>query len=157
MPITHNVLWDEVWTALDESASCTQNCHIGSAPSADLDLSSRAFSIYFLVGQPSSQDSEVPLVDPGNPKGSLLLQKVNCAQPSVGARMPLGDVHIPIELQGLIYDWIAQGAYGESPEDPIERIFLFADSWESIRCRANPDGSDKRCPINNDFWDGGRK
>ena len=157
MPILQNVLWDDVWTALDEQASCTQNCHTGSAPSAELDLSSRMFSIYFLVGQPSSQDPDVLRVDPGNPKQSLLLQKVNCNRPSVGERMPLGDAHIPVELQGLIYDWIAQGAFGEPAEDPIERTFVFADSWESIRCRANPSGIDRRCPVDNDFRGGGKK
>jgi hypothetical protein len=71
-------------------------------------------------------------VVPGDPQRSLLFQKVACAQPDVGQSMPPGG-HVPGPLQELIHDWIAEGAFGESAEDPIPRDFIFRDSLESLR------------------------
>lgn len=133
LPIIRGVLWEDVWNAMDRESSCTQNCHLGTAPAGDLDLSSRQLSIYFLVGQLSSQSGSVLRVQPGDPTGSLLYQKVACAEPDVGRAMPPGG-HVPQILQELIYDWIEQGAFGESAEDPIPRDFIFRDSLESRRC-----------------------
>jgi hypothetical protein len=132
LPILRGVLWEDVWNALDQQSSCTQNCHLGSAPAGDLDLSSRQLAIYFLVGQLSAQSGEVQRVVAGDPQRSLLFQKVACAQPDVGQTMPPGG-HLPGPLQELIHDWIAAGAYGESAEDPIPRDFIFRDSLESLR------------------------
>lgn len=157
IPETPGVLWDDVWEELDTRASCTQNCHGGSQPAAELDLSNRQISIYFLVGQPSAQDSFAPRVIPGNPSASLLFRKVNCQQPGIGSRMPLGDSHLPVDLQALIYDWIAQGALGEPAEDPIERSFIFIDSLESRQCRRSPDRVDSNCPRNGETWEGSDK
>ena len=130
--INQGVLWPQVWQTMSDQSSCTQNCHIGSAPSADLDLSSQLISIYFLVSQDSSQNPLLKRVVPGNARSSLFFQKINCATPDVGGRMPPGG-HVPIELQALIYDWIEQGAYGENPNDPAERDFYFKDGVESLR------------------------
>jgi hypothetical protein len=129
LPVTPGVMWNDVWQALNDQSSCTQNCHLGSAPSGGLDFSSRDIAIYFLVGQPSNQDSALTLVEPGDPRASLLLQKVNCDSPDFGARMPLGGQLAP-SLQALIYDWIRGGAQGESAEDPIARDYVFADGIE---------------------------
>jgi hypothetical protein len=131
-PVTANVRWPQVWQALTDQSNCTQNCHIGSSPSADLDLSSLTISIYFLVSQDSSQSNNSKRVIAGDAKRSLFLQKVNCSSPDVGARMPPGG-HVPVALQALIYDWIEQGAYGENPNDPVERDFIFKDGAESMR------------------------
>ena len=130
--INQGVLWPQVWQALGNQSNCTQNCHLGSAPSADLDLSSPLISIYFLVSQDSSQNPQVKRVVPGNARSSLFFQKINCSTPDVGIRMPPGG-HVPAELQALIFDWIEQGAYGENPNDPAERDFFFKDSLESMR------------------------
>lgn len=132
MPINFKVTWPQVWQRLNDEASCTQNCHIGSAPTGDLDLSSRNIAVYFLA-QPSSQLNTVLRVDPGNPRGSLFFQKASCGFPAVGTMMPPPKGSISWDLQGLIYDWIEQGAYGENPEDPIPRDFMFRDSMESLR------------------------
>ena len=132
LPINQNVQWSQVWTTLTNESSCTQNCHIGSFPTADLDLSNAMLSIYFLVGQPSSQLPIVNRVEPGMPQASLLWQKVACGLPDVGTSMPPSG-GVSLQIQGLIYDWIQQGAYGESPEDPIPRDFMFRDSLESLR------------------------
>jgi len=133
LPVTPNVLWPQVWEALNNQSSCTQNCHLGGSPSADLDLSVPNISIYFLVGQQSSQSLETMRVEPGNPQASLFWQKVACAVPDVGTAMPPPNGGISIDLQALIYDWIDQGAYGESSEDPIPRDYLFRASMESLR------------------------
>lgn len=130
--INQGVLWPQVWQALTDQSSCTQNCHIGSAPSADLDLSSPLISIYFLVSQDSSQNPQVKRVVPGDARASLFFQKINCITPDVGGRMPPGG-HLPSALQALIFDWIEQGAYGENPNDPAERDFYFKDGNESLR------------------------
>lgn len=131
-PVHIGVRWNDVWQALEQGANCTQNCHLGSQPTAQLDLSSRALSIYFLVGQPSSQ-ADVPRVEPGNPAASLLFQKISCTKPAVGRPMPAPFGHLPIPIQELVYDWIEQGAYGEPAEDPIPRDYMFRDSLESLR------------------------
>ncbi len=133
LPIHVGVQWPEVWTALNQQAGCTQNCHLGGAPSGDLDLSNPQISIYFLVGQPSSQDFQSIRVEPGNPAASLLMQKIGCSKPDVGSPMPPPNGHLPIALQGLVYDWIDQGAYGEDAEDPIWRDFIFRASMETLR------------------------
>ena len=133
LPINQNVEWPQVWQALTDGSSCTQNCHVGSFPTADLDLSSPGLSIYFLVGQPSSQNSSVMRVEPGRPQDSLFWQKVACGIPDVGTPMPPPSGGLSSEIRGLIYDWIEQGAYGENPEDPIPRDFMFRDSLESLR------------------------
>lgn len=133
LPINQNVEWPQVWASLNNDASCTQNCHLGSFPTGDLDLSNPVISIYFLVGQASSQDMLLKRVEPGSPRASLIWQKVACGAPDVGTPMPPPFGGASVEIQGLIYDWIEQGAYGENPEDPIPREFLFRDSLESLR------------------------
>ena len=129
--VTPNVRWPQVWQALTDQSSCTQNCHVGDNGSAGLDLSNLTNSIYFLVSQ-QSQQSSLTLVDAGNARNSLFFLKVNCTAPGVGAQMPPGG-GMPATLQALIYDWIEQGAYGENPEDPATRDFIFKDGAESQR------------------------
>ncbi|MGE4069979.1 MAG: hypothetical protein AB7E72_02290 [Lysobacterales bacterium] len=133
LPIYPRVQFSQVWQALDNQSSCTQNCHLGSAPTGELDLSNASLAIYFLVGQSSSQSGDLLRVKPGDPEGSLFWQKIACTSPGVGAPMPPPAGGVSVDLMGLIYDWIAQGAYGESSEDPIRRDYLFRDSMESLR------------------------
>lgn len=140
-PVRPQVQWAEVWTALDTQSSCTQNCHLGSQPAGDLDLANRELAIYFLVGQASSQDSARTRIVPGDPLASLFYQKLGCAHPDVGDRMPPGG-SVPVALKALVWDWIAQGAYGEDPEDPIPREFVLDQSLERGACI--PDGRNGR-------------
>jgi hypothetical protein len=80
-------------------------------------------AIYKLVGT---------YVVPGRPLQSRLFDKLNCARPLSGSRMPLAGDPLSPAQQGLIYDWIAQGAKGE-PGPPLARDFLFSDGIESMR------------------------
>jgi hypothetical protein len=156
LPIIHGVLWEDVWNAMDQQSSCTQNCHLGAAPAGDLDLSSRQLSIYFLVDQLSAQSCSQQRVVPGNPQTSLLFQKIACETPDIGRAMPPGG-HVPPLLQELMYDWIEQGAYGESAEDPIPRRFLFRDSLESLRCVVDGQTAEHRaCTGITRYWRGPR-
>jgi hypothetical protein len=99
---------------------CT-GCHFpGRFPDlTDID----ADAIYKIIGS---------YVIPGDPLRSGLFDKVNCDPPALGERMPLDGSPLTLEEQALIYDWIAQGAYGE-PGTPINRRFIFRDGAESRR------------------------
>jgi hypothetical protein len=130
--VTPNVQWPQVWQALNQNANCTDNCHVGNGAAGGLDLSSSTISLYRLVSQDSSQNPNVRLVQAGDAKRSLFFQKINCSTPSVGGRMPPGGSISPT-LQALIYDWIERGAYGENPDDPASRDFIFKDGAESQR------------------------
>jgi hypothetical protein len=130
--VTPNVTWGQVWQALNQRSNCTDNCHIGSDAAGQLDLSSPNISIYFLLSQDSSQSTQIQRVTAGDAKRSLFFQKINCASPFVGSRMPPGG-NLPADLQALIYDWIEQGGYGENPNDPANRDFIFKDGAESQR------------------------
>ncbi len=131
-PINLNVRWDQVWQALNDRGGCTSGCHLGAAPAAVLDFSSRQLAIYYLVGQQSTQGDAMRVV-PGNAAASLLYQKIGCSAPAVGQPMPPPDGRLPEDVQGMVYDWIEQGALGEPGEDPIPRAFVFKDSLESLR------------------------
>ncbi|MCK7594610.1 hypothetical protein [Pseudomarimonas salicorniae] len=72
-------------------------------------------------------------VRPGQPLQSRLFDKINCNLPGDGrSRMPLAGQPLPAFEQGLIFDWIKQGARGE-PGPPIDREGLFSDGLESRR------------------------
>ncbi len=107
VPIVERVLWPQVFEAMTNQSNCTQNCHLGMTAAAQMELGDL------------------------NVAASLFFQKVNCASPDVGGRMPPGG-HVPLELQALIFDWIEQGAYGESIEDPIVRDFIFKNGVERL-------------------------
>lgn len=126
-PINFGVDWQaEVKPILNEmlGGRCT-SCHNSGSPAGGLDLSDDGVdAIYKIVNVQ---------VEPGDPLGSVLFVKINCAVPDFGSRMPLAGVPLTFAEQGLIFDWIAQGALGEDPEDPIFRDYLFGDGAESLR------------------------
>ena len=97
------------------------NCHVGYPDFSDTDVD----AIYKIV-----KDRVIP----GRPEDSRLFLKVNCdAPPTGGARMPLNQPPLSLLQQELIHDWIAQGARGEDPEQPIQRVFVFRDGLEGLR------------------------
>lgn len=126
-PIHFGVDWQtQIKPIINETLGgrCT-SCHNNGDMAGGLDLSDTNIdAIYKIVGS---------RVQPGDPIGSMLFIKVNCAVPDQGAQMPFGGNPLSIPQLELIYDWIEQGAYGEDPFDPINRDFIFRDSAESIR------------------------
>lgn len=130
-PINFNVDWQtQVKPILNTlfGGRCT-GCHDSNSM---LDLTDEnADAIYNLFpGDPNPE-----YVVPGRPQASILFDKINCDDPGWGGlRMPFLEKPLTLEQQGLIYDWIAQGALGE-PEagTPIARDFVFRDGIESLR------------------------
>lgn len=128
-PINPRVSWaTQVKPIINEvlfSTGLCTSCHNEGQPFGGLDLSDTFIdAIYKIVDNRQ--------VIPGDPLNSVLFQKVNCSEPPVGLRMPIGG-QLSIASQELIYDWIAQGALGEPEEDPIPRTFVFRDGLESLR------------------------
>lgn len=100
-------------------ARCT-TCH---APNTSAGLSLAPGSAFAaLVNVDSSQDPTIKRVIPFSPSGSLLFQKVNCNNPGVGSRMPLGRPALSLDEQRLIRDWINQGA--------VQRQRILVDGFE---------------------------
>ena len=134
LPINFNVDWQtQVKPIINDLVGgvCT-SCHNFGQPSGGLDLSDsgpQGDAIYKIVyGQYGL---------PGAARVSELFVKVNCGIPDTGSRMPLAGLPLSLENQGLIFDWIEQGAYGE-PKDPIFRDFIFRDGAESLRGNTTP-------------------
>jgi hypothetical protein len=127
-PIHFNVDWQtQVKPIINDllGGVCT-SCHNTGQSSGGLDLSDggpQGDAIYEIVG---------PYARPGAARLSELFVKVNCGIPDSGSRMPLAGLPLDADEQGLIFDWIAQGALGE-PDDPIFRDYIFSDSAESLR------------------------
>jgi hypothetical protein len=98
------------------AAACV-SCHTtnggiqGAAGNLDLDASETS-SYGNLVNVPSDEDPDIIYVVPNHPEQSLLFQKINCENPAVGGRMPLGYAPgtLTPEQQAAVYDWIAAGA-----------------------------------------------
>ncbi len=99
------------------SGQCTV-CHMHGVP---LDLSP-SVSYANLVGQappsytnpPTDESCGKVLVNPGDPTGSYLYQKVTLDPPCAGGQMPRTDIGTAAPLEPcrilLIHDWIASGA-----------------------------------------------
>jgi hypothetical protein len=124
LPITPNVSWTEQIKPILTSPIGPRclSCHgFGGRP----DLSD--------VGQEALYKLIPRYIKPGVPSESFLFAKINCQTPGQGVRMPLGGAPLSTDQQGLIYDWIRQGARGEDPQRPIYRDFLYADDWEALR------------------------
>lgn len=131
LPINFNVDWQTdikplVNEFLFETGRCT-SCHNPGQLDGNLDLTDIGIdAIYKLVPA---------YVTPGDPASSRLFDKLNCQLPgSGGLRMPFFQNPLSIEEQGLVYDWIQQGAKGEpETEAPLAREGIFRDSLESLR------------------------
>lgn len=131
LPINFGVDWQlHIKPIINESfetGRCT-SCHNVGQFDGNLDLTDDGVdAIYKLV--------PAGYAVPGAPLDSILFDKVNCAQPAHGGlRMPFGQTPLTIAEQGLIFDWIAQGAPGDiKGEPPIPRVPVFRDGLESLR------------------------
>ena len=86
---------------------CTQ-CHEGAAAPLGLRLD-EASAYAALINAPSVEEPSLKRVDPGNPSGSYLLQKI-AGLAAVGGRMPLGQPALPDDAIAAIRQWILEGA-----------------------------------------------
>jgi hypothetical protein len=131
MPITFAVDWQTqvkpIINEMFETGRCT-SCHNPGQFDGNLDLTDLGIdAIYKLI--------PAGYIIPGRPFESPLFDKVNCATPGYGGqRMPFQQNPLSIDQQGLIYDWIAQGALGDvKGEQEIPRDFVFRDGLEGLR------------------------
>jgi|GEM_PF-1108790 len=117
-----------------------QNCADCHSPGGEgyeqtgLDL--RAGNSYeSLIWVPSSQDPSRLLVDPTSVEESLLWHKINCDEPGVGERMPMGEPRLDFQTDQLtIRTWLIEGAPGpdgETPPRPEHKAINFgmSGSW----------------------------
>ena len=87
---------------------CT-GCHGGNRPPAGLSLQAGS-SFATLVNVRSSQDAPLTRVIPGNANDSLLIHKLEDANPPVGVRMPRGGAPLAQSTIDMIRAWIDAGA-----------------------------------------------
>ena len=130
LPINREVQWSTdikpIVNEMFETGRCT-SCHNPGQFDGDLDLTDTGIDAIYKI---------VPVYAvPGKPGQSILFDKINCDQPGHGGfRMPFMQNPLTVDQQGLIFDWIAQGAQGGvEGEAPIPRDFLFHDGIESLR------------------------
>lgn len=120
VPIRWNINYENDIQALF-NARCS-NCHVksGGSPEAGLNLDPGA-SWDSLVNAPSHEQLGRILVVPGQPSNSVMFEKINCATPNAGGRMPHEPrTPLPLTEQALIFDWITLGA----PLGQTDFIFL---------------------------------
>ncbi len=106
-------------------------CHASGGQPPDLTAEPQTPLLELIFTQGTGTD--LTFIEPFAPQRSYLFQKVNCVTPELGARMPLAGFPMSLEDQGVIYDWIFQGAKGERPEGFLQRDILFRSSAESLR------------------------
>jgi len=82
-------------------------CHIGGS-AGGLSLEGPASELN-LINVVSPQDGAFTRVVPGDGVASLLFLKVNCDDPGLGGRMPMGSTISAVQ-QRIIFDWIENGA-----------------------------------------------
>jgi len=84
-------------------------CHAGARPAQSLSLESgKAFPA--LVNVASTECSARPLVKPGAPAGSYVVDKLLGTNLCSGSQMPKTGSSIPSQQIDLIRNWICQGA-----------------------------------------------
>jgi hypothetical protein len=130
LPKNFNVSWqDQIKPIFNEffpTGRCT-SCHNPGQLDGGLDLTDTGIDAIYKI---------VPAYAvPGDPSQSVLIDKLTCADPGWGGQqMPFGQNPLTLQQQGLIYDWIAQGALGDiEGEAAIPRDFIFRDGAESLR------------------------
>lgn len=84
--------------------NCTRaGCHGSDSPAVGLDLTTSDLGAR-LVNQPGTA-CDRPLVVPGAPEQSLLMQKLEGPDPECGSRMPIGAVMDPVQI-ACVSRWI---------------------------------------------------
>jgi len=83
-------------------------CHSGANAPQGLQLTA-GNSAANLINMPAPRDATQIRVIPGNPDGSLLIQKLKGTQ-TLGAQMPLGQPPLDPSTIAVISQWITNGA-----------------------------------------------
>jgi len=83
-------------------------CHSGAAAPFGLDLGA-GLAYGNLVNVASPRNSSLFRVVPGDPRSSLIIQKLSGKQ-TLGDQMPLGGPYLPQSTIDIICQWIASGA-----------------------------------------------
>lgn len=116
-PITADFrsIQDNVFTPI-----CSK-CHIGASAPQGLQLDA-AHSYNLLVGVPSSEQSNLLRVKPGDPNSSYMVRKIEGASGITGGQMPLGETPLDQTTIDAIRQWITNGA----PNAPAAMAQAFA-------------------------------
>jgi hypothetical protein len=94
-----------------QAAGCGTNaCHGGVMPKADLDLSQTEIAFQELSTSHSTQCTAAPLVSPGDPAGSYLINKLTGAGMCAGSIMPKGGPSLSSAEIDVVRAWIGSGA-----------------------------------------------
>ncbi len=131
LPINFNVEWQTqikpIFNEMFATGRCT-SCHNPGQFDGNFDITDLGIDAIYKLIPPG-------YVVPGQPMQSPLFDKINCNQPGYGGlRMPFLQNPLSINQQGLIYDWIAQGAPGDiKGEQTIPRDFIFRAGMEGLR------------------------
>jgi len=96
------------------------SCHVGATAPLGLRLDA-ANSYDLLVGVAAVQQSGLLRVDPGNPNGSYLIQKLE-GSAAVGGQMPLGAPPLSQSEIDVVRQWISDGAQRSPEPVPTEPI-----------------------------------
>jgi len=96
------------------------SCHVGATAPLGLRLDA-ANSYDLLVGVAAVQQSGLLRVDPGNPNGSYLIQKL-AGSAAVGGQMPLGAPPLSQSEIDVVRQWISDGAQRSPEPVPTEPI-----------------------------------
>ncbi len=111
-PVTLTSIRETVFTG-----SCTfQACHDSVAPAAGLDLDSAGVHERLLAHQVTFADTDLPLIEPGDPEGSWLMTLLSRCDPeddtgNILSHMPRNSpTLLPPEVVAKVRDWIATGA-----------------------------------------------
>lgn len=114
-----------IFTDFDGNGDGCDMCHTTSggtqspAGGLDLDPADTPSPYVNLINVNSAFYPGYVYVVPNHPEQSLLFMKVDCDDPGVGSRMPLGYPALSPQQIALIYDWIAEGA----PSGTTDGIF----------------------------------
>ncbi|MDH3641520.1 MAG: CHRD domain-containing protein [Gammaproteobacteria bacterium] len=96
----------QIQTETFDVSCAVSGCHSGPTPAQGMDLSAGQAHVN-IVDVPSGQNAMIDRVEPGDPDGSYLVQKI---EGNAGSRMPLGQPALPNQQIQNIRDWILDGA-----------------------------------------------
>lgn len=125
---------DDMYSAVQEifTARCIA-CHAGSAAPQGLILSEN-FSYDAIVNIQSNQQTNLDLVEPGQPEESYLIHKIRGDAGITGGQMPRNGPPFLDESQiQTIVDWVSAGAPEPQEPDPNSEYIAELSNFQSYR------------------------